>query len=105
MANTSTGSFSRVIGSFDSTGSSDAIVVNAARGVDVSISGTFAQTIDLERETSTGAANAENWVVIESYTAPVEKVVRNASRRRLRLTCSADTSGESFFDLTAGNRE
>ena len=105
MANTSTGSFSRVIGSFDGTGSSDAITVNAARLVDVSIDGTFDQTIDLERETSTGTANANNWVVIESYTSPVEKVVRCATRRRLRLTCSVDTSGESFFDMTAGNRE
>jgi hypothetical protein len=108
MANTSTGSQSKVIGSFDSTGSSDAITARGARLVDLAVDftgGTYVGTIDLEWETETGASNAKEWTILESYTGDTFKIVRVATERRLRLTASVATSGEAFFEMTAGNRE
>jgi hypothetical protein len=108
MANTSTASRSKVIGSFDATGASDAITVSGSKLVDLAIDfsgASFVGTIDLEWETDTGVANAKEWSILESYTGDTAKVVRTGTYRRLRLNASAVTSGEALFEMTAGNRE
>jgi hypothetical protein len=58
-----------------------------AREVDVSISGTFAATLVLERWM--GGA----WREVGSYTAPAEVRYQNAGIRQMRVRVSAWTSG------------
>jgi len=109
MANSFTSTRTRVVGSIDSTGASDAITVTGSKLVDISVdfdtATAFVGTIQLQRETSTGAANVAEWQTIEEYTASAEKVARSATTRRYRLNCSVATSGTAEIEMTAGNRE
>ena len=105
MANSFTSTNKSVVGSIDSTGASDAITVSAGQLVDISVdfdTNSFSGTIDLERETKTGASNAAEWQVVESYTASAEKVGQSATQRRYRLNCSVASSGTAEIELTAG---
>lgn len=106
MANSFTSSNKSVVGSIDSTGASDAIDVGAGQLVDISVdfdtATAFVGTIELQRETKTGASNVAEWQTIESYTGSVEKVAQSATRRRYRLNCSVATSGTAEIELTAG---
>lgn len=106
MANTETSSTtSSIRGTIDTTGSTSAITVKGSKLLDVSIdfdTNSFVGTIDLERETYTGAANINEWQVVESYTASAEKVAQSATTRRYRLTATV-TSGTCEYELTAGN--
>lgn len=113
MANSFTAIRSKVICSFDSTGASTAITVDGAFLVDVSINfADFVGTIQLQRWTMTGTANAGAWRTIEEYAdtdatdGAIEKVFRSAMLRRYRLNCSVATSGgPALAELTAGTRE
>ena len=77
------------------------IDVKGARLVDVSISGTWAGTIQLQRSFDNGTS----WLVVESYTADAEKVSRNASSCQMRLLFETDTSGTAVVALIAGSKE
>ena len=106
MANSFTSTTSRVIGVIDSTGASDAITVKGSKLLDISVdmdTNSFTGTIQLQRETNAGAANAAAWETIESYTTSVEKVAQSATTRRYRLNCSVDSGGTAQIEMTAGN--
>ena len=107
MANVETSATSSSIrGTMDTTGSTSAITVRGSRLLDISIdfdtATAFVGTIDLERETYTGAGNINEWQIVESYTASAEKVAQSATTRRYRLTATV-TSGSFEYELTAGN--
>ena len=80
---------SMIIGTMDTTGVTSAITVRGGRLLDVSIdfdtSTAFVGTVELQRETRTGAANIVEWQTVESYTASAEKVAQSATTRRYRL--------------------
>ena len=107
MANTETATTSSVYGQIDSTGAIGTITVKGSKLLDISIdydtATAFVGTIQLQRETLTGASNVAEWQTIEEYTASVEKVAQSATTRRYRLNCSVDTSGTAEYELTAGN--
>ena len=107
MANTETLNTSSAIGQIDSTGAIGTITVKGSKLLDISVDfdtkTAFVGTIVLQRETSTGVANIEEWQDIESYTASVEKVAQSATTRRYRLNCTVATSGTAEYELTAGN--
>ena len=108
MTNTSTASRTKVVGTFDTAGASDAITATGAKLVDVSVdfvTNSFAGTIQLQRQTNVGAANVSQWVTIEEYTASAERVAQSATTRRYRLNCSVASSGTAEFELASGNRE
>ena len=105
MANTETKTKNRIVGKLDTTGSTGAITVSGSKLLDVSIdfdTNSFVGTIDLERETSTGASNIGEYQVVESYSASAEKVAQSATTRNYRLTATV-TSGTAEYELTAGN--
>lgn len=107
MANTETLTTSKAYGQIDSTGAIGTITVKGSKLLDISIdfdtATAFVGTIQLQRETLTGASNIAEWQTVESYTASVEKVAQSATTRRYRLNCSVDTSGVAEYELTAGN--
>lgn len=107
MANTETINKSSAVGQIDSTGAIGTITVKGGRLLDISVdfdtATAFVGTIQLQRETRTGAANIAEWQTIEEYTSSVEKVAQSATTRRYRLNCSVDTSGTAEYELTAGN--
>ena len=107
MANTETKNTSSSIGQIDSTGAIGAITVKGGKLLDISIefatADAFTGTIVLERTSQTGASNAENWQLVESYTDTVEKVARSATTRQYRLNCTTDSGGTALYELTAGN--
>ena len=106
MTNSFTATQRKVVGVIDETGASDAITVAAGMLLDVSLdfdtSTAFVGTLQLQRETNTGAANIAEWQTVESYTASAEKVAQSATQRRYRINCSAYTSGTAEIELTAG---
>ena len=96
---------SSIAGTFDTTGVTSAITVRGSKLLDVSIdfdTNSFVGTVDLQRETRTGAANVVEWATVESYTASTEKVAQSATTRRYRLNITA-SSGTAEYELTAGN--
>jgi hypothetical protein len=96
---------SSMAGTCDTTGVTSAITVKGGLLLDVSIdfdTNSFVGTIDLQRETRTGAANVAEWATVESYTASAEKVAQSAATRRYRLNITA-SSGTAEYELTAGN--
>ena len=107
MSNTETTTKSSAFGKIDSTGAIGTITVKGGRLLDISVdydtSTAFVGSIQLQRETMTGASNVPEWQTIETYTASVEKVAQSATTRRYRLNCSIDTSGTAEYELTAGN--
>ena len=107
MSNTETATTSSVYGQIDSTGAIGTITVKGSKLLDISIdfdtATAFVGTIQLQRETLTGASNIPEWQTIEEYTSSVEKVAQSATTRRYRLNCSVDTSGTAEYELTAGN--
>ena len=107
MANTETLTSSGAFGQIDSTGAIGTITVKGSKLLDISIdfdtATAFVGTIQLQRETLTGASNIAEWQTIEEYTSSVEKVAQSACTRRYRLNCSVDTSGTAEYELTAGN--
>ncbi len=54
---------------------------------DLSITGTFTAAVELERDMG------GNWVSVEQFTEPVQRVVENGNSISIRLRCSAHTSG------------
>jgi hypothetical protein len=106
MANTETATTSSVYGQIDSTGAIGTITVKGSKLLDISVdfdTNSFVGTIQLQRETLTGASNIAEWQTIEEYTASAEKVAQSATTRRYRLNCSVDTSGTAEYEMTAGN--
>ena len=106
MANTETVTGNTIVGTIDTATATSPITVRGSRLLDISIdfdTNSFVGTIDLERETKTGAANINEWQVVESYTASAEKVAQSATTRRYRLNPSTVTSGTAEFELAAGN--
>jgi hypothetical protein len=107
MANTETANTSSVKGQIDSTGAIGTITVKGGKLLDISIdfdtATAFVGTIQLQRETLTGASNIAEWQTVESYTSSTEKVAQSATTRRYRLNCSVDTSGTAEYEMTAGN--
>jgi hypothetical protein len=111
MANNFVTGLSSETGDMDTAGSSTGITVQGGVLVDVACSITSGDSLTLDGEYLTGntgddVSNSKEWLVIETYTTDVAKVLRVASRRRLRITMSVDGGGAaSHFELTAGNRE
>lgn len=77
------------------------IRVRGARLVDVTISGTWAGNIQLQRSFDNGTS----WLVVEEYTANTEKVARSGSSVLMRLLFETDTSGTATVRIEAGNKE
>ena len=105
MANSFTATKRKVVGSIDSTGASDSIRVPAGQLVDISVdfdTNSFVGTIQLQRQTNTGASNVGEWQTIESYSSSTEKVAQSATNREYRLNCSVATSGTAEIELTGG---
>ncbi len=73
-----------VAGSFTATGTSTEIPITHG---DLSISGTFDATVQLQR--NFGGA----WQVVETITAPVELVIEPGKNQVFRLECTVYTSG------------
>ena len=98
---------SSILGTMDTTGSTSAITVRGSRLLDISIdmdtTTAFSGTVNLQRETRTGAANIVEWQTVETYTASAEKVAQSATTRRYRLTVDTGPSGTAEYELAAGN--
>lgn len=75
----------KVTGTFGATGQSAAI---SADRVDISISGGASATVGIQR-----SVDGTNWTTVESITGDGERVIENANALRIRLNCSAYTSG------------
>ena len=82
----------RVVGSFTATGSTD--WVHADRYA-LSISGTFAGTVKVQRRIDGVISD------VESFTAATEKKGENGANIETRLNCSAYTSGTIVYALVA----
>jgi hypothetical protein len=104
MANTETVSNRKLIAKLDTPGATSPITVKGACLIDLAIDLTAGDTIQLQAEYATGAANALQWQTVESYTTDTVKVVRIASARRVRINKSVD-AGDAFIELAVGNKE
>ena len=83
-------------GTFTATGVSEQQNHSGGGYLALSISGTFAATIDLERSIDGGVT----YTVVESYTAATEVNVHTVSQSiQYRLNCSAYTSGSAVYFL------
>lgn len=80
---------------FTGTGVMDSI---GGRAVDVSISGSFTASIQIQRQLFDGT-----WVAIETLTAPGQRVIESAVGRQVRCECTAFTSGAARCVLEAGS--
>lgn len=102
MANSSSAFTTGVSGTFDSTGASTALDIAAGEEMDVSVdfdTNSFVGTIQLQRQTLTGASGIGEYQTIESYSASAEKVALSSSARSYRLNCSVATSGTAEFEI------
>lgn len=79
-----------LIGTFTGTGTSRVMKVTLA---DLSISGTFSATVELQRKIG------GNWVTVETITGPTELVVDPAGGQDFRLECTAYTSGTVTYAM------
>jgi hypothetical protein len=102
MANSFTSERDEIVGTMDSTGVSDSIIVKAGNLLDISINfatNSFSGTILLERRTRTGTANAYVWSTVETYTTDTEKVAESGAGRRYRLNCTVAGGGTAGIQL------
>jgi len=113
MAATETAaSTSRVIAHWltTATGATSAVTVTGAKLIDIAVdfgSGTGTVTLEGEyRAKTTATIGDSDWKIIESYTTDTYKVARIATKRRVRLQCTAHGgSGTIAAELAVGNRE
>lgn len=88
----------KVTGTFGATGVSSVIPGNKQGSMGLTLSGTWAATVDMQWSYDGGAT----WVDIDSYTANTNKVVLSPSDLILyRLECSAYTSGTVTYGLAS----
>lgn len=87
---------------FDGTGeSTDYLRTKVIPSVDVSISGTFSATIQVQRRRI--GSGSGGWRTVEEYTDEVEKVINSAGPDwEYRFYCSAYTSGDPLCEMFAG---
>lgn len=81
-----------VTGEFRAAGFSDEIL---AKNIDISIGGTFAATINIERYIG------GDWRTIETISMGAERYIENRKPHRIRLRCIAYTSGVVDYALEA----
>lgn len=86
--------YEQVTGAFAGVGNSDAVF---ARAVDVSLSGTFTATVEVQRYI--GGA----WRTWETVTAGEYVKAVSARRCPIRLSCTDYTSGTANYALVAGD--
>ena len=107
MANSFVTSTSTETGVVDTVGASNGITVQGGVLIDVAANIASGDTLQLQGEYLTAASgvdtNAKEWLTIEAYTVDTAKVVRIASKRRIRINMSV-AAGTSYFELTAGSR-
>ncbi len=81
---------------FSATGTSSEVDGDQDTPMHLSIQGTFAGTIQLQRSFNSGT----NWGVVDSYTAVTEKTIqRTSAAYQYRLECTAYTSGTAVCGL------
>lgn len=85
-----------ITGAFGATAASAALKVN--RGYfNVSLSGTWAGTVKLQRSFDAGST----WLVVSSHTADVESVVHQPETDvQYRFECTAYTSGSCVYRIS-----
>jgi hypothetical protein len=92
------------LGSMDTAGSSFGITVKAGRLVDFACNIAAGDSLAVQFEYESGAANIKEWVTVETFTADGTGVYRVASQRRARVTM-AGSNGTNTYELTSGNKE
>ncbi len=96
----STSSTRRVTASFVDVEDATAWLLVEGGGLfDVSLSGTWAGVVSLERRTPPGGTA----LTVETYTANTERVGEFASNTEVRLRFSTDTSGTVVAELRVGH--
>lgn len=65
---------------------------------DVSISGVWVGSVNLERSLDAGVT----WGIVATYAANIESVASCASSARFRFNCTAYTSGAALCQIGAG---
>lgn len=96
----STSSTRRVIGSFVDVEDATAWLTVEGGGLfDVSLSGTWAGVVTLERRTPP----AGTAIAVETYTANTERLGQFAGDNQIRLRFSTDTSGTVVAELKVGH--
>lgn len=79
-----------ITGTFTATGTSSEVTISHG---DLSISGTFSATVELQRNFG------GNWVTVETITAPTELVIEPGRGQTFRLECTAYTSGTVTYAM------
>jgi hypothetical protein len=93
---------SKELGSMDTAGSSNGITVRGGKSVDFACNITTNDSLTVEAEYFSGAANVAEWVTIEAFTSDGTGVYKFATTRRVRVTM-AGTTGTNTYELSAGN--
>lgn len=84
-----------VIGAFTASAQASPSFKRAS-GFNISLSGTWVATVNLERSFDQGAT----WVIVKSYTANAQEVVDDPSPDNFyRFNCTAFTSGPVVFRI------
>ena len=95
----STSSTNRVTATFDTVEDATAwLTVEDGGFFDVSVSGSWAGVVTLERRTTSGSTV----ITVETYTANTERVGQFAGESQIRLRFSTDASGDGAFELRVG---
>lgn len=100
---------STVSGTFDAVGVSSTLNTgNKGENITISISGTYAQTLQVERERGSPGSGAWEpvWGPYSTASASHDATyVTREDNERLRVRCTSDTSGTSTYSISDGDRQ